>query len=136
MQTGQTAVTLYGTAGSEPSGVLANVQDQSDEITCGTAESVSRSTNGWKEKAPTILDATAELTLTWTGADTGLQAIQAACVNGTLIAMGFIDNTVLLGGIGWWADCVVSGFSPDQPLEDGMTVPVSFKAAGAITLLP
>ena len=93
-------------------------------------EGTSRA-SAWKQVKAGIKGATAEFSLLWDGTNASQAALQTAALAGTTTAFKFTDAAT---GYGYYGDWVMTKFGFDQPLEDGMTCPVSLTLDGALNV--
>jgi hypothetical protein len=66
--------------------------------------------------------------MVWDTDDAGFTAIKDAYFNDTLIGLAVMDGDVSTqGSQGLWADCMITDFSRDEPLEEAISVKVTAK---------
>ena len=131
LQVGLAAVSTYGTAGAPPATPITGVRNVKWGIKTDTAKSSDRDSD-WTQKLPAKRKATTSFGITWDATDTSLVALKAAFDARTEISLGHKNAT---GGSGITGDCFVSGFDHSQPLEDGMSVEVTVEFNGKPTLV-
>lgn len=128
---GKDAKLYYCTAGigTTPTWtLLTNVKSVTTNVETAEADVTTRGNNGWKATAATLKDASIEFEMVWDTADTGFEAISDAFFDGTTIGLAAMDNLIATAGsVGLWADCMITGFSREEPLEEAITVKVTAK---------
>jgi hypothetical protein len=88
----------------------------------------TRANNGWKAVVGTLKEASIEYEMVWDTADAGFTAIQSAYFGNTSVGIAVMDGPVAtVGSQGLWADCMVTNFSREEPLEEALTVKVTLK---------
>jgi hypothetical protein len=108
--------------------LLGNVKNVTLNLQKGEADVTTRANNGWKATAATLKEGSIEFEMVWDPADTGFTAIKDAYFNNTLIGMAAMDGAVATtGSQGLWADCAITDFTRDEPLEDAISVKVTAK---------
>lgn len=130
MKVGLNGKSYVGVAGGEPATEITNIRDVTLSIEVNAVEITSRAST-WKETEAGIRSATAEFDLVWDGTSAPQTTIQTNCLAGTKTAFKFVDAA---SGYGYWGDWIITGFGFEQPLEDGMTVPVKLQSTGALTV--
>ena len=117
-----------GIGGSPTWTELTNVKNVTLSLTKGEADVTTRANNGWKATAGTLKEGSIEFEMVWDTADTGFSAIKDAYFNNTKIGLAVMDGPVAgPGSQGLWADCMITDFSRDEPLEDAISVKVTAK---------
>ena len=117
-----------GIGGSPVWTLLGNVKNVTLNLQKGEADVTTRANNGWKATAGTLKEGSIEFEMVWDTADAGFTAIQQAYFNNTLIGMAAMDGPIATNGSqGLWADCMITDFSRDEPLEEAITVKVTAK---------
>jgi predicted secreted protein len=107
---------------------LSNVKNLTLNLTKGEADVTTRANGGWKATAGTLKEGSIEFEMVWDTADAGFTAIQQAYFGNTLIGLAVMDGAVATAGSqGLWADCMITDFSREEPLEEAMSVKVSAK---------
>lgn len=107
---------------------LANVKNVTLALTKGQADVTTRANNGWKATAGTLKEGSIEFEMVWDTADVGFTALQNAYFGNSLIGLAVMDGGITSGGSqGLWADCMITDFSRDEPLEDAISVKVTAK---------
>jgi hypothetical protein len=107
---------------------LTNVKNVTLDLKSGEADVTTRSNNGWKATLATLKEATIDFEMVWDTTDAGFTAIKNAWLAKTILGLAAMDGPVATtGSQGLWADCQVSGFTRDEPLDGPITVKVSAK---------
>lgn len=106
---------------------LTNVKNVTLSLTKGEADVTTRANNGWKASAGTLKEASIEFEMVWNTDDAGFTAIKNAYMNNTIIGIAAMDGKIDGASQGLWADCMVTDFSRDEPLEDAISVKVTVK---------
>lgn len=108
--------------------LLGNVKNVTLSLTKGEADVTTRANNGWKATAGTLKEGSIEFEMVWDTEDAGFTAIKDAYFNGTILGLAVMDGAVATAGSqGLWADCMITDFSRDEPLEDALSVKVTAK---------
>jgi hypothetical protein len=77
--------------------------------------------NGQKQR-------TGGLEVIWDPSGTGFTAIKDAYFNNTVIGIAAMDGAIATtGSQGLWADCMITDFSREEPLEEAISVKVTAK---------
>ena len=118
--------------GGSPSWVeLSNVKNVTLSLTKGEADVTTRANNGWKATAGTLKEGSIEFEMVWDTADAGFKAIKDAYFNNSLIGIAAMDGPISgansSGSQGLMADCMITDFSRDEPLEEALSVKVTAK---------
>ncbi len=107
---------------------MTNVRDLNLSMEAGEADVTTRANNRWRATATTLKEATVEWEMLWKPSDAGFEAIRDAYLNGVLIELAVLDGDKVTAGTegprGSWA---ITRFGRNEPLEEGMTVPVTAK---------
>ena len=107
---------------------LSNVKNVTLNLQKGEADVTTRANNGWKATAGTLKEGSIEFEMVWDTTDAGFTAIKNAYFNNTIIGLAVMDGGVAVNGSqGLWADCMITDFSRDEPLEDAIKVKVTAK---------
>ncbi len=110
---------------------LTNVKNVTLTLQKGEADVTTRANNGWKATAGTLKEGTIEFEMVWDTADAGFTAIKDAYFNNSIIGLAVMDGLITGAGSngnqGLWADCMITDFSRDEPLEDAISVKVTAK---------
>lgn len=108
---------------------LTNVKNVTLSLTKGEADVTTRANSGWKATAGTLKEGSIEFEMVWDTADAGFTAIKNAYFNNSLIGVAAMDGPIATNGSqGLWADCMITDFSRDEPLEDAISVKVTASA--------
>ncbi len=107
---------------------LTNVKNVTLNLQKGEADVTTRANNGWKATAGTLKEGSIEFEMVWDTQDAGFTAIKDAYFNNTSIGMAAMDGGITTAGSqGLWADCMITDFSRDEPLEEALSVKVTAK---------
>ena len=129
---GMNAKAYQGAAGAALSALseMANVKDVSLNLEAGEADVTTRANKGWRANAATLRECTAEFEMLWKPGDLVFQAVKKAYLTSGTIRMAFltgaIDGEDAEGPVG---DFSIPKFSRNEPLEEGVSVPVTAKLA-------
>lgn len=119
---------VAGIAGTPTWVELTNVKNVTLNLQKGEADVTTRANNGWKATAATLKEGSIEFEMVWDTTDGGFTAIKNAYFNNTLIGMAAMDGPIATNGNqGLWADCAITDFTRDEPLEDAISVKVTAK---------
>jgi hypothetical protein len=117
-----------GIGGTPTWSLLGNVKNVTLNLQKGEADVTTRANNGWKATAATLKEGTIEFEMVWDTTDAGFTAIKDAYFNNTPIGMAAMDGPIATtGSQGLWADCMITDFSREEPLEDAISVKVTAK---------
>ena len=117
-----------GIGGTPTWSELTNVKNVSLSLQKGEADVTTRANNGWKATAATLKEGSIEFEMVWDTEDAGFTAIKDAYFNNSIIGLAVMDGPIATeGSQGLWADCHITDFSRDEPLEDAITVKVTAK---------
>jgi TP901-1 family phage major tail protein len=107
---------------------ITNVRDVTLNLEAGEADVSTRGTGGWRATVATLKDASIEFEMVWDSADADFAAIRDAFLNRTAIDMAVMDGDITAtGSQGLRAECAVTNFSRNEPLEEAVTVSVTIK---------
>jgi hypothetical protein len=107
---------------------LTNVKGNTLDLKAGEADVTTRANNGWKATLATLKEATIDFEMVWDTADAGFTAIKDAWLTKSILGLAAMDGDITVAGSqGLWADCQISGFTRDEPLDGPITVKVSAK---------
>ena len=122
---------IAGIGGSPLWVELSNVKNVTLSLTKGEADVTTRANNGWKATAGTLKEGSIEFEMVWNTADAGFKAIKDAYFNNLPIGIAAMDGPITgpnsNGNQGLWADCMITDFSRDEPLEEALSVKVTAK---------
>ncbi len=128
---------LYYKVGGQAAGgnwlELTNIRDVTLNMDTGEADLTTRGNQGWRATVATLKEASVEFEMVWDTADPGFAAIKDAFFNNSVIGLQILDNDLASGGQGLQADFMVTNFTRNEPLEEGMTVNVTVKVAFSST---
>ncbi len=112
--------------GTNTLGIAENVELSAT----GTAlDTTTRSSAGWKEFVQGLKEWGATVDQLWVPTDAGLQAIRSAFLNGTVLAVQFLDAN----GVGFSGNCIVTSMKRGEQLGQAVKLPVILKGTGALT---
>lgn len=107
---------------------LSNVKNVTLNLTKGEADVTTRANNGWKATAATLKEGSIEFEMVWDTTDAGFTAIKDAYFNNSTIGMAAMDGAITTAGSqGLWADCMITDFTREEPLEEALSVKVTAK---------
>lgn len=110
-----------------------NVRDLTLAMEAGEADVATRASR-FKMYLEALIDASVDWESVWDGSDTTLTALRAAFLAGTPVALAIMDDLVATSGAqGLQADFIITKFGRNEPLADGMMVPISAKPAYSTT---
>ena len=109
---------------------MANVKDVSLSLEAGEADVTTRANKGWRANASTLRECTAEFEMLWKPGDPAFQTLKRAFLTSGTVRMAFLTGAVdgedAEGPVG---DFSIPKFSRNEPLEEGVSVPVTAKLA-------
>ena len=109
---------------------MSNVRDVTLTLEAGEADVTTRANQGWRATAPTLRECTCEFEMLWQPGDAGFEAVKTAFLTSTTLRLapltGARDASGSEGPLGGFA---ITGFTENQPLEEGVTVSVTAKMA-------
>lgn len=112
--------------------VIDNCKDLTMTIEKDEWDATTRAALGWEVIATKLKKANIEFTMLWKKSDPGFAAIKTAFLNDGTIAIAVLDDeSDAAGAEGLWADFEVLKFGRNEPLREGMTVPVTLKPAAS-----
>jgi len=107
---------------------VGNVRDLTLNLEAGEADVTTRSNQGWRATVATLREASIEWEMVWDTADQNFTAIKNAYFNNTPVTLAVLDGPHdQTGTQGLLADCSISKFSRNEPLEEAITVSVTAK---------
>lgn len=107
---------------------ITNVRDLTLTQTKGEADVTTRASSGFRQTLGTLIEGSVEFDMMWETADAGFTALQDAFYNGTEISMAVMDGDIAVTGAeGLASNMNVTGFTRNEPLEEGATVSVTVK---------
>jgi len=129
---GMNAKAYQGAAGAVLSALseMSNVKDVSLSLEAGEADVTTRANSGWRASAATLRECTAEFEMLWKPGDPAFQALKRAFLTSGTVRMAFLTGAVdgedAEGPVG---DFSIPKFNRNEPLEEGVSVPVTAKLA-------
>jgi predicted secreted protein len=108
--------------------LINNTKNVTLNLQKGEADVTTRGNNGWKATIGTLKEGSIEFEMVWDTTDAAFTAIQQAYFSDSVIGLAVMDGPIAtVGSQGLWADCAITDFSRDEPLEDAITVKVTAK---------
>ena len=130
---GMNAKIYHGDAGDDtPSAMteLDNVRNVTLTMEAGEADITARANSGWRATAPTLKTCTVEFEMVWKPGDAGFDAVKAAFLANTTLALAVLDgDEATVGTQGPIGDFGITNFSRNEQLEEAITVSVTAKLA-------
>lgn len=109
---------------------MSNVKDVTVSMEAGEADVTTRANSGWRATAPTLRECTAEFEMLWKPGDAGFEAIKDAFLTSATLRLAVLTGANdAAGSEGPLGDFSITGFSRNEPLEEGVTVSVTAKLA-------
>lgn len=121
---GMNAVLKHGPAGARASTTLGNVRNVTLNLETGESDVTTRANNGWRATVATLKDASLEFEMVWEPSDSGFDAIKAAFLGNSAIALLALSSAT---GEGLDADFMITNFTREEPLEEAIMVSVTAK---------
>lgn len=91
---------------------------------------VSTRAAGWKLTAAALTEAGIDLEMQWDTADPGFGILKTAFLAKAAIGIAVMDGGITVAGSeGLWADCVVTQFDREEPLEESLMTKITLKPA-------
>jgi len=131
-QLGMNAKIYQGPAGTalELLTEMSNVRDVTLTLEAGEADVTTRGNSGWRATAATLREATCEFEMLWNPGDAGFEAVRTAFLASSQIALcPLTDDRDTADAEGPRGDWSITGFTRNEPLEEGITVNVTAKLA-------
>ncbi len=117
-----------GIGGSPVWTLVTNIKSVSLRLSKNEADVTTRANGGWKAIAAVMKEGSIEFEMVWDPADAGFTAFKDAWFDNTIIGVAVMDGPVATAGSeGLWADCHVTEFTREEPLEEAMTAKVTVK---------
>lgn len=110
---------------------VGKAKDVEPEASASEIDSTTRDDAGWKTFEQGLKEWGASIGQLWVPTDTALQALRDAFLNGTKLAVQFLDEN----GYGFSGTCIVTGFRFGQPLDGAVEMPVTVKGDGALAVV-
>lgn len=91
----------------------------------------------WEQILTGLKKAPVDMTMVWDTGDTNFTAIQTAWLNGTSVAIAFLDgDSETAGSQGVWADWEILKFDRQEPLTGAVMVNVRMKPSAQSSVAP
>lgn len=90
----------------------------------------TRSSNGWKEFLQGLKEWEVSVEKLWVADDAALAALRSAFLNGTTVAVEVRDGAA---GNGFTGTAIVNSMKFGQPMDGGVSFPITLKGTGALT---
>ena len=108
--------------GTEGNGASASdectfARDVTINLTSDPIDVTSRDSAPWKDYIPGLREWSVSFNAVYINTDSALDALEAAYIAGTILSVRLIDND----GDGYYGDIIVTEFSREEPLADGMS---------------
>jgi predicted secreted protein len=110
---------------------VGKAQDVELPMTATEVDTSTRDGAGWKSFIQGLKEWGATIDHLWVPSNAAYQALRDAFLNGTEIAVEFEDD----GGDGFSGNALVMGLTLGQPLDDAVTIPITIKGNGALSVL-
>ena len=110
--------------------VVGGQRNASLEMSAETIDTTVKSTGGWAAKIPGIKSWTSSCDGVYFLDDAGLQAAQAAFMNGTEVKLDFSNSS----GLAYSGQAVITSMSVEAGQEDIVSYTISFEGTGALTV--
>ena len=109
--------------------VVGGQRNASLEMSAETIDTTVKSTGGWAAKIPGIKSWTSSCDGVYFLDDAGLEAAQAAFMNGTEVKLDFSNSA----GLAYSGQAVITSMSVEAGQEDIVSYTISFEGTGALT---
>lgn len=109
--------------------VVGGQRNASLEMSAETIDTTVKSTGGWASKIPGIKSWTSSCDGVYFVDDAGLEAAQAAFMNGTEVKLDFSNSS----GLAYSGQAVITSMSVEAGQEDIVSYTISFEGTGALT---
>ena len=109
--------------------VVGGQRNASLEMSAETIDTTVKSTGGWAAKIPGIKSWTSSCDGVYFLDDAGLEAAQAAFMNGTEVKLDFSNSS----GLAYSGQAVITSMSVEAGQEDIVSYTISFEGTGALT---
>ena len=109
--------------------VVGGQRNASLEMSAETIDTTVKSTGGWASKIPGIKSWTSSCDGVYFVDDAGLEAAQAAFMNGTEVKLDFSNSN----GLAYSGQAVITSMSVEAGQEDIVSYTISFEGTGALT---
>jgi hypothetical protein len=112
---------------------MANFKDVTLSRSRAKADITTRANRGHRASRGTFMEENITGKIMWLPGDAAFDAIQSAFEVNTLLAMAFMDGDIdTAGSQGLVANMSVTGFTRNEPLEEGVTVDVTLEPSSQI----
>jgi len=109
---------------------LDNVKDVTVTLEAGEADVSTRANSGWRATAATLRECTVEFEMLWKPGDEAFEDVKDAFLAGDLLRLAPLTGARdAAGSEGPVGDYAITGFTRNEPLEEGITVSVTAKLA-------
>ena len=109
--------------------VVGGQRNASLEMSAETIDTTVKSTGGWAAKIPGIKSWTSSCDGVYFVDDAGLEAAQAAFMNGTEVKLDFSNSS----GLAYSGQAVITSMAVEAGQEDIVSYTISFEGTGALT---
>ena len=109
--------------------VVGGQRNASLEMSAETIDTTVKSTGGWAAKIPGMKSWTSSCDGVYFLDDAGLEAAQAAFMNGTEVKLDFSNSS----GLAYSGQAVITSMSVEAGQEDIVSYTISFEGTGALT---
>ena len=109
--------------------VVGGQRNASLEMSAETIDTTVKTTGGWSAKIPGIKSWTSSCDGVYFLDDAGLEAAQAAFMNGTEVKLDFSNSA----GLAYSGQAVITSMSVEAGQEDVVSYTISFEGTGALT---
>lgn len=107
---------------------LTNCRDVTLTLEKNDADVTTRGNNGWRAVVGVLKDATIEFEMVWDTEDANFEIIRDAFLNDDSVEVAAMDGAIEdPGSEGFRAECTVTTFSRNEPLEEAVTVSVTLR---------
>ena len=110
--------------------VVGGQRNASLEMSAETIDTTVKTTGGWAAKIPGIKSWTSSCDGVYFVDDAGLEAAQAAFMNGTEVKLDFSNSS----GLAYSGQAVITSMSVEAGQEDIVSYTISFEGTGALTV--
>lgn len=110
--------------------VVGGQRNASLEMSAETIDTTVKSTGGWASKIPGMKSWTSSCDGVYFLDDAGLEAAQAAFMNGTEVKLDFSNSS----GLAYSGQAVITSMSVEAGQEDVVSYTISFEGTGALTV--
>jgi len=105
-------------------------RDVTQNLDKGDFDGSTRGTGGWRQHAGTLKDASIDLEILYRPSDVHYEALLAAFLFDGCVELLIVSGPpTVIGADGLWAEFTVTGFTRNEPLEEGLTVSVTLMPA-------